>query len=353
VHALQAGQPEAGAILGHEFSGRIVALGPEVTGWREGQAVAASPIGSCGTCRICARGLPFRCPAVENIGITIPGAYAQYVKVPSRQLVALPDDLPVEVGSHAEPLSVGSQAVKLAGVGPGDPVLVYGVGPIGLYSIMALKLAGAGPIVAAGRSAGRRQAAADVGADVVIDTREISVADYAKQSGTLFAAVLECSAAPGAFNEALATTVEEEGVKRWLQQQGRDQDLAEHLLEQQRYLEVIALMSRTRGQLAALYASGLPPPLMRERKREAFEQLREAYSELRTQWGGHAPFEAWFGDDLNNADLASIATYYNCVPGFERELRAAGGDLTAFYARVRELAKLDQEKRDAIVCANP
>ena len=71
---------------------------------------------------------------------------------------------------------------------------------------MALKLAGAGPIVAAGRSAGRRQAAADVGADVVIDTREISVADYAKQSGTLFAAALECSAAPGAFNEALAVT---------------------------------------------------------------------------------------------------------------------------------------------------
>lgn len=83
-------------------------------------------------------------------------------------------------------------------------MLVYGVGPIGLYSIMALRLAGAGPIVAAGRSAGRRQAAADVGADVVIDTREISVEEYATQSGTRFAAVLECSAAPGAFTEALA-----------------------------------------------------------------------------------------------------------------------------------------------------
>jgi len=112
----------------------------------------------------------------------------------------------VELGSHAEPLSVGRQAVKLAQVGPGDPVLVYGVGPIGLYAIIALKLAGAGPIVAAGRSAGRRQAAADVGADVVIDTREISVAQYAAQAGALFAAVLECSAAPGAFNEALAVT---------------------------------------------------------------------------------------------------------------------------------------------------
>jgi threonine dehydrogenase-like Zn-dependent dehydrogenase len=85
-------------------------------------------------------------------------------------------------------------------------VLVYGVGPIGLYAIMALKLAGVGPVVGAGRSAGRRQAAADVGADVVIDTREISVAEYAKQSGTLFAAVLECSGSPGAFNEALTVT---------------------------------------------------------------------------------------------------------------------------------------------------
>src|ERR1700733_6767746 len=204
VHAVQNGNCAPGQVLGHEFSGRIVALGAEVARWSEGQAVAASPIGSCGTCRICARGLPFRCPAVENIGITIPGAYAQYVKVPSRQLVALPEDLPVEVGSHAEPLSVGSQAVKLGQVGPGDPVLVYGVGPIGLYSIMALKLAGAGPIVAAGRSAGRRQAAADVGADVVIDTREISVEEDAPQPGPRFAAVLECSAAPGAFTEALA-----------------------------------------------------------------------------------------------------------------------------------------------------
>ena len=206
VHALQNGQPEPGAILGHEFSGRIVALGSDVTGWARGQPVAASPIGSCGKCRICARGIPFRCPAEPNIGINTQGAYAEYVRVPARQLVALPPELAVELGSHAEPLSVGRQAVKLARVGPGDPVLVYGVGPIGLYAIIALKLAGAGPIVAAGRSAGRRQAAADVGADVVIDTREISVAEYAKQSGTLFAAVLECSAAAGAFNEALAVT---------------------------------------------------------------------------------------------------------------------------------------------------
>jgi len=206
VHALQGGQVAPGQILGHEFSGRIAALGREVTGWQEGQPVAASPLGSCGKCRTCARGLAFRCEAAPNIGITRQGAYAQYVAVPARQLVALPAGLPVETGSHAEPLSVALQAVSLARVGPGDPVLVYGVGPIGLYAIIGLRIAGAGPIVAAGRSPGRREAAAAVGADVVLDTRQTPVTTYAEETGTRFAAVLECSASPGAFTEAMAVT---------------------------------------------------------------------------------------------------------------------------------------------------
>jgi (R,R)-butanediol dehydrogenase/meso-butanediol dehydrogenase/diacetyl reductase len=197
VHTLQNGLAEPGQILGHEFSGRIAAVGRDVAGWREGQPVAASPLGSCGKCRICARGLPFRCLAVPNIGITRPGAYAEFVAVPARQLVALPDGVPVELGCHAEPFSVALQAVSLSGAGHGDPVLVYGTGPIGLYAIMALKLAGAGPIVAVGRSPGRRAAAADIGGDEV-------VTDAGGQRDKRFAAVLECSAAPGAFGFCLS-----------------------------------------------------------------------------------------------------------------------------------------------------
>jgi predicted aminopeptidase len=155
------------------------------------------------------------------------------------------------------------------------------------------------------------------------------------------------------FNEALATTVEEEGVRRWLQQQGREKDLAEHLLLHGRYLELIALMNETRNHLRTLYASGLPPPLMRERKRQTFEALREAYAALKVQWGGHAPFDAWFAADVNNAHLASIATYFTCVPGFERELKAVGGNLPAFHLRVRELAKLNRQQRDLLVCGTP
>jgi predicted aminopeptidase len=155
------------------------------------------------------------------------------------------------------------------------------------------------------------------------------------------------------FNEALATTVEEEGVRRWLVQQGRERDLAAHLLEQQRYREVIALLSATRAKLRTLYGSGEPREAMRQQKREAFSALRASYAALRSQWGGHAPLDAWFNQNINNAHLASIATYYACVPGFQRELTAAGNDLPAFYRRVRELAKLDQRQRDLTVCGEP
>jgi predicted aminopeptidase len=152
------------------------------------------------------------------------------------------------------------------------------------------------------------------------------------------------------FNEALATTVEEEGVRRWLRAQGREADLAERLVQQEHYAAVINLLSATRAQLRAIYASGLAAEQMRQQKHAAFASLRSSFALLKAGWGGHAPFESWFSDDLNNAHLASIATYFNCVPGFERELKAVAGDLTAFYVRVREIAKLDREKRDAVVC---
>ncbi len=152
------------------------------------------------------------------------------------------------------------------------------------------------------------------------------------------------------FNEALATTVEEEGVRRWLTAQGRNAELATHLEQQQHYVEVVGLLNATRAELRAIYASGLAPAGMRAKKRAAFSALRASFARLQAQWGGHAPFETWFAEDLNNAHLASIATYFSCVPGFQRELEAVGGGLTAFYARVHELANLSQQQRDAAVC---
>jgi predicted aminopeptidase len=155
-----------------------------------------------------------------------------------------------------------------------------------------------------------------------------------------------------AFNEALATTVEEEGVRRWLLAQGRDADLAAYRDLQEHYLVVIDLLRGSRTELNRVYASGIGVDLMRERKRQTFVTMRDAYSLLRAQWRGHAPFETWFDGEINNAHLASVATYYDCVPGFKRQLALAGGDLKVFFRRVRELAKSEQAARDAVVCGN-
>jgi len=152
------------------------------------------------------------------------------------------------------------------------------------------------------------------------------------------------------FNEALATLIEQEGVRRWLNAQGRSADLDAYELEQRRSEEVVAMIVRSRGELAALYAEDLPDPQKRAMKRAAFAALREAYARRRAEWGAHAPFQSWFRDDLNNADLVSISTYESCVPGFARVLERVHGNLPDFYAAVRGLAKLPQAQRDALVC---
>jgi predicted aminopeptidase len=155
------------------------------------------------------------------------------------------------------------------------------------------------------------------------------------------------------FNEALATTVEQEGVRRWLMSQGREQDLARYEVEQERFREVLELLNRTRAELRTLFASGLDPAGMRRQKAAVYAALRSAYEARRAEWGGHGPFDGWFDGVVNNAHLASVATYYDCVPGFQRELAAAGGDLDAFFRRVRELGRLDQATRHAALCEVP
>jgi threonine dehydrogenase-like Zn-dependent dehydrogenase len=181
----------------------VVEVGPTSLGWRVGQAVAVNPLGSCGQCRACRKGLPFRCTAAPNLGISAPGGFAEYAAVPAGQLVAMPDTSPVEWGAHAEPLAVALRAVALAGVGPGDSVLVYGVGAIGLNAIFALRAAGVESVVGAGRSPGRRHAAAAAGAHIVLDTRAVSVREHVARTGRRFDAVLECSAADGAVAESV------------------------------------------------------------------------------------------------------------------------------------------------------
>ena len=152
------------------------------------------------------------------------------------------------------------------------------------------------------------------------------------------------------FNEALAVTMQEEGVRRWLTAQGRIADLTRHELRQRHELPLIQLLTQTRDTLRTLYASGLPEAQMRERKQEILTAVQGSYEALTAEWEERVPFESWFPHGINNAYLASLATYYDCVPGFQHELQEAGSNLSAFYQRVRALALLPRSERDAAVC---
>jgi len=153
------------------------------------------------------------------------------------------------------------------------------------------------------------------------------------------------------FNEALATLVEEEGVRRWLLAQERAADLARYRTQQLRYLEIVDLLRATRDELSRIYAAPIDGDAMRQKKQRAFAKLREEYAQRKAAWGGRAPFDLWFDGEINNAHLASVATYSDCLPGLRRELVAVDGNLAAFYQRARALATLNPDARSAAVCA--
>lgn len=197
VHGVRSRRMPQNLTLGHEFSGKIVELGRGVTSWERGQAVAVDPLGSCGTCPECVASLPLRC-AIPNLGLSSPGGFAEFVAVPARQLHALPSSVNIELGSRAEPLAVALRAVSLADVGRGDPALVFGVGPIGLNVILALREAGAEPIVAVGRSPARRATSRSIGANIVYNIEQLNGDRFANDLGAAFPHIFECSGAPDA-----------------------------------------------------------------------------------------------------------------------------------------------------------
>lgn len=154
------------------------------------------------------------------------------------------------------------------------------------------------------------------------------------------------------FDEGLATFVEREGVRRWLAAQGRQADLARYARTRRRYRAVTKLLGGARAALQRLYAQPLPPAAMRTAKRAQFAALRASYQVLAAGWGADAPFRAWFGADLNNADLASVATYERCVPGFARQFVRAGRSFPRFFRNIRKIAALGRSARDAAVCGD-
>jgi predicted aminopeptidase len=152
-----------------------------------------------------------------------------------------------------------------------------------------------------------------------------------------------------AFNEAFATVVEDEGVRRWLRAEGRERELADFLARRDRWFEVSNVLASGRARLRTLYARSLAPDEKRAAKSAEFDRMREAYAALKQTWG-RGGYEGTFGPSMNNASLLAVATYQDCVPGLEARLASLGGDLAAFYADARELGKRPRAERQAMVC---
>jgi hypothetical protein len=170
-------------ILGHEFSGKVVEVGKNVTTLKLGDMVTVEEMIWCGRCVPCRNGFPNHCANLEEIGFTIPGAFANYIAVDEKfcwKINAIAERFgdekkAYEVGAMTEPSCVSYNAMfsRAGGFKPGHYVSVFGAGAIGLAAIGLAKAAGAGMIAAFEVSPQRRELAKKVGAEFVYDPRQV------------------------------------------------------------------------------------------------------------------------------------------------------------------------------------
>lgn len=195
-HPLTGAQPPL--VLGHEFSGRIVALGPDVDGHAVGQRVTVDPCWRCGTCFWCRRGEYHICRYGGSVGLASDGALARRVTVPAAGLVPLPDNVDDRIAALTEPLAVGLHAVRRGGVQAGDRVLVLGFGPIGAAVLLAARASGAAAIHVSEPSARRRELALQLGATEAYDpgVSDVRKEVYVRTGRIGPDVVFECTGSP-------------------------------------------------------------------------------------------------------------------------------------------------------------
>jgi len=154
-----------------------------------------------------------------------------------------------------------------------------------------------------------------------------------------------------AFNEGFATTVQLEGVRRWLEKNGDTQQRQQYAQSQSRQDAFVMLVTDVRDRLAAVYQQGLNETDIQARKTAIQSELRQKYQQLKKQWKGYAGYDVWFAQKLNNAQLAAVTTYRDAVPMFQRLLAEQGGDLLAFYRACAALGEMPPAERQLALLA--
>ena len=180
----------------HEFAGDVVAVGNQVSSFKEGDLIAADPNVSCGHCRWCLAGRPNLCANLEVIGVTRQGAAAELLALPARCAARLPVGLSAELGAMVEPLACACNAVHRAGSLQGKRVLVMGSGIMGLLITILARRSEPAAVWVSDPAAAKHVVAQAVGANKACTPADLT--------GERFDVVFEASGAPAATAQVMA-----------------------------------------------------------------------------------------------------------------------------------------------------
>ncbi|HEX9014990.1 MAG TPA: alcohol dehydrogenase catalytic domain-containing protein [Chloroflexota bacterium] len=202
---------KAPLVLGHELAGVVVAVGEGVSGHRVGDRVVVDHHVPCGTCRFCRSGHETMCETLLHKTNIDPGGFAEFCRVPAINVekggvIPIPDHVSFEDASLAEPLATVLRGQRIAGIQPGQTVLVMGAGIVGLIHVLAARAAGARFVVATDISPYRLDAARTFGADAAWRAGEDVPARLKELTGGLADLVIVCTGARQVATEALRAT---------------------------------------------------------------------------------------------------------------------------------------------------
>lgn len=197
-------------VLGHEFSGKVIEIGPGVQDWEKGDRVVSEVHGLvCGHCRFCLSGEKHVCPSKRALGWGIDGGFAEYVNVPSWLLHRIPEGVSFEEAAVMEPIAIAVHGIlERARVEPEDFVAVLGCGPIGLLALQMAKAEGASRVFITGVDQDeklRLKMAREMGADRTINVQKEDPVSIVKESTGGIGAdlVIELSGSPAAIKQGL------------------------------------------------------------------------------------------------------------------------------------------------------
>ena len=165
-------------IPGHEFSGEVAATGSKVMDIRVGDRVTAAPLIPCMKCEWCHQGQYNLCEDYDYVGSRSDGSFSEYMKIPSFNVVKLPENVDFEDGAMTDPAAVALHAIRRSGgIHIGEIVAVLGAGPIGMLACQWAKTMGARKIIATDVVRDKLHVLEEIGVDIAINAREEKVID--------------------------------------------------------------------------------------------------------------------------------------------------------------------------------